>query len=111
MRSETLDKLAALVAAPSAASGRPVAGRPQAGVKDRTATLNRHETVRVERLTRQAARRLTQIGAQIKAIEAAARALVEDDPNLDLDLLSSDPRCDGRAGGASVDSIFGRKRL
>jgi transposase len=71
LRSETLDQLAELVAA------------RRALVKDRTATLNRQKTVRVALLTRQAARRLTQIDAQIRAIDAAARALIEGDPDLD----------------------------
>ncbi len=52
-------------------------------MKDRTATLNRQKTLRVALLTRQAARRLTQIDAQIKAIDAAARDLTKNDPNLD----------------------------
>ena len=71
LRSETLDQLAELVAA------------RRALVKDRTAILNRQKTLRVTLLARQAARRLTQIDAQIKAIDAAARALVESDPDLD----------------------------
>ena len=52
-------------------------------MKVRTATLDRQETLRVTLLAKQAARRLTQIDAQIKAIDAAARALVEADPDLD----------------------------
>ena len=61
LRSETLDQLAELVAA------------RRALVKDRTAILNRQKTLRVTLLARQAARRLTQIDAQIKAIDAAAQ--------------------------------------
>jgi len=71
LRSETLDQLAELVAA------------RRALVKDRTATLNRQKTLRVALLARQAARRLTQIDAQIKAIDEAARALIKGDPDLD----------------------------
>lgn len=76
LRSETLDQLAELVAA------------RRALVKDRTAILNRQKTLRVTLLARQAARRLTQIDAQIpnawiRAIDAAAPALVESDPDLD----------------------------
>ena len=52
-------------------------------VKDRTATLNRQKTLRVALLARQAARRLTQIDAQIRAIDTATRALIENDPDLD----------------------------
>jgi len=71
LRSATLDQLAELVAA------------RRALVSDRTATLNRQKTLRVPLLARQAARRLTQIDAQIKTIDAAARALVEAEPDLD----------------------------
>ena len=76
LRSETLDQLAELVAA------------RRALVKDRTATLNRQKTLRTPLLAKQAARRLTQIDAQIPkarlgAIDEAARAVVRRDPNLD----------------------------
>lgn len=71
LRSETLDQLAELVAA------------RRALVKHRTATLNRQKTLWVALLAKQAARRLTQIDAQIKAIDEAARALIKGDPDLD----------------------------
>lgn len=67
----------------STASVRPVAGRPQAGVKDRTAALNCQKTLRVALLGRRAARRLTQIAAQIKAIDDVALASTQGDPDLD----------------------------
>ena len=51
-------------------------------MKDRTATLNRQKTLRVTLLAKQAARRLTQIDAQIKAIDEAARAVVRREPGL-----------------------------
>lgn len=70
LRSQILDQLAELVAA------------RRALVKDRSATLNRQKTVRVRLLARQAARRLTQIDAQIKAIDEAALALIKGDPAL-----------------------------
>jgi transposase len=70
LRSQTLDQLAELVAA------------RRALLKDRTATLNRQKTLRVKLLAKQAARRLTQIDAQIKAIDDAARALIKGDPAL-----------------------------
>jgi len=71
LRSQNLDQLAELVAA------------RRALLKDRTATLNRQKTLRVTLLAKQAARRLTQIDAQIKAIDDAARALTKGDPDLD----------------------------
>ena len=71
LRSQNLDQLAELVAA------------RRALLKDRTATLNRQKTLRVTLLARQAARRLTQIDAQIKAIDDDARALTKGDPDLD----------------------------
>lgn len=54
----------------------------QALVKDRTAALNRHKTVRSALLKRHVAQRLRQIESQLAAIDAALKALVEADAEL-----------------------------
>ena len=69
-RSQTLETLGELVVA------------RRALVKDRTAAKNRQHTVSSALLKRQANRRLKQIDADIDAIDAECRKLVETDQNL-----------------------------
>jgi transposase len=54
----------------------------QALVKDRTAALNRQKTVRLALIKRHIAQRLRQIEAQLAAIDAALKALIDADPEL-----------------------------
>jgi transposase len=54
----------------------------QALVKDRTAALNRQKTVRLALIKRHIAQRLRQIEAQLAAIDAALKALINADPEL-----------------------------
>ena len=57
-------------------------GARQALVKDRTAALNRQKTARSALIKRHIAQRLRQIEAQIAALDAALKALVEADAEL-----------------------------
>lgn len=79
--SETLDEMKELI------------GARDALVKDRTAALTRHKTVRAPLLRRQLDARLRQIDAQIAAIEKALKELRRADAELDarFEILRSIP--------------------
>lgn len=81
LRSEALDRLGELVAARRALA------------RDRTATMNRAKNLTIPLLKRQAGQRLTQIAAQIGAVDAACRTLIAAAPDLTrrLDILTSIP--------------------
>lgn len=70
MRSPALEQLAELVAARRLLT------------RDRTAMKNRAQILRIDLLKRQACERLKQIAAQIDAIDAMARDIVDNDPAL-----------------------------
>jgi transposase len=98
LRSQALDLLAELLAA------------RRALVKDRTATMARQKTLTIALLRRQAEQRLTQIVAQIDAIDAECRRLMAVEPGLQrrLDILTSIP---GIGPGAALALIVDMPEL